>query len=168
MKVPFHPQGGSRRISQLQTNGCRWLGDFREETAEHMAGQTFQINQSGQLETISVYCEMVHRQGKVRMSLHRFDEEEHNWGPALGIQEMEIPKGSDPTWVDFNLGQVSLDGNSRYGFRLQTQDALIALGEAVWGNDKNDWTGEEWIAKGNEKGGHYFRYFSLVYSVGMN
>lgn len=168
MKVPFRPQGGSRHIDQLQINGCRWLGDFHAEPSDHMAGQTFHINHSGELESISVYCEMVHREGKIKMSLHQFDEKQHDWGPELGTTELDIKKINDPTWVDFNLGKVRLDSNSRYGFRLHTNDALVALGEAVWGNDKNELTGEEWIAKGNEKGGHYFRYFSLVYSVGMN
>lgn len=168
MKLPSSPRGNSRRIDQLQVNGCRWLGDFHNNPSEYIAGQTFQIAQSGKLDTISIYCEMVHREGLVKMSFHQFDEKTRQWGPALVSSELELKKLKDPAWVQFKLGDLPLDSNHRYGFRLQTQDALVALGEAVWGNDKTDLHGEEWISRGNDRDGHYFRYFSLVYSVGLN
>ena len=168
MKLKYQDPGYPNAIQQLQMNGCRWIGNFHNDPADDIAGQTFQLSQSGNLETVSIYFEMIPRGGRVKLSLHHFDDSNHSWGPALGSAEMELNKDEDPGWVEFRMGTLQLDGTKRYGFRLHTQDALLALGEAVWGHSNINHAGEEWIVKGNEKNGHYYRYFSLVYSLGMN
>ena len=61
---------------------------------------------------------------------------------------------------------VVLQKGKTYGFRLQSRNALVAIGEAAAGN-RNPFEGEEWHADTKNSQGRYYKYFSLSYKVEM-
>jgi hypothetical protein len=153
-------------LSQLQNNTSHWLGHFPSANEENMVGQTFEAPQSASLDSIRVYSDFVQRPGKVILTFHQFDHDLHQWGPVLGKAEVEAKKHHNAEWMDFQLPHLDLKKSSTYGFRLQSPDALLALGEVAWASKNKQLHGEEWCINNQEHIEHYYKYFSLVFSVG--
>lgn len=154
-------------VSQLENNSSQWLGRLPSSPGEIMVGQTFVTPSSGKVGSINVYSEMIQNNGHVTITVHQFDELLHQWGPVLGTAVLDVKKQSHPDWLQFEIPEVKLEKNTCYGFRLKSEDALVAVSEVAWGNNNKGLKGEEWSAKNNEADGHYYNFFSLVFQVGL-
>lgn len=165
MKDHIHNHNARPVISQLQNNSSEWFGHFYSNDDDAMLGQIFQMPETTRVNSISVYSDHVQHAGKVIFSLHQFDHEKHQWGPVLCKTELLVKKHNSAEWLEFDLPGVTLEKNKDYGFRLESSDALVSVGEVAWASRNKVMHGEEWCAHSNERSERYYNYFSLVFSV---
>jgi hypothetical protein len=151
-------------ITQLQNNTTLWIGHLQTDPTDHFAGQIFSCPADGELNNIQVFSAAVQNPGEMVLTLHAFDAEHKNWGPQLVTATIEVQKSDEEKWIRFNLPPMTLQKNESYGFRLHTNNGMIALGEAAAGI-QNPFTGEEWHADSIDQDGHYYKYFSLAFKV---
>ena len=152
-------------LSQAQNNTTLWIGHLQPDPTDHFAGQTFTCPAEGQLDNIQLYSAAVQNSGEVLLTLHEFDANLKNWGPAIGTSKLEVQKGDNDKWIRFDLPPVYLQRDIVYGFRVQANEAMIALGEAATGT-KNPFTfGHEWNGDSRNEKGHFYSYFSLAFKV---
>ncbi|MFI5187707.1 MAG: hypothetical protein ACHQF0_13330 [Chitinophagales bacterium] len=161
MKTAYRPQPV---ITQLKNNTSLWVGHLKTDPTDHFAGQTFSCPASGELDNIQVFSAAVQNPGEMVLTLHAFDTESKNWGPQLVSATVEIQKTDEEKWIRFDFPPMSLHKNESYGFRIRTNNAMIAIGEAAAGT-KNPFTGEEWHADSKDQDGHYYKYFNLAFKV---
>jgi len=153
-------------ITQTQNNTTLWIGHLQTDPTEHYGGQTFQCPQSGQLDNIQVYSSAVQYPGEMILTLHQFDEETKQWGPTLGTATVDVQRNDCEKWIRFNLPTMPLSKNETYGFRLHSNNAMIAIGEAAAGV-RDPFDGQEWHADSKDRAGHYYKYFSLAFKIEM-
>jgi hypothetical protein len=152
-------------ITQVENNTTLWIGHLQSDPTDHFAGQTFRCPSDGQLDNIQVYSSAVHNPGEMSLTLHEFDDNNKTWGPSIGNSSLTLERGDDAKWVRFELQPVILKRNSTYGFRLQTANAFVAIGEAASGVKQPFTFGHEWNANSTDREGHFFTYFSLAFKV---
>lgn len=152
-------------LSQTENNTTLWIGHLKTDPNDHIAGQTFKCPSDGVINNIQVYSSTVQEPGEIALTLHEFDENSKNWGAAIGDATMFLQKGDDSRWIRFYLAPVTLRKDATYGFRLQTNNAFIGLGEAA-SHAKQPFTfGTEWQSDAVGSKGHYYSYFSLAFKV---
>lgn len=152
-------------LVQLHNNTSFWIGHMHSEPNEIFGGQTFQCPDDGQLESIQVYSEFVQHPGKVVLTMHAFDRRTKNWGPVLTSSEINVDRNQNEEWIRFQFPALILHKDNMYGFRLKSDDALVAIGEAAWPSKSPFAFGEEWTGNSLDSKGQYFRYFSLAFKV---
>lgn len=152
-------------LEQLHRNTSLWIGHMNAGPTDHLAGQTFQCPEDGSLKKIQVYSMAVSHPGKIILTLHEFDNQKRRWGNVLSSAELEVDENDAENWMQFPLQSVSLQKDNTYGFRLQSPDTLIAIGEAAWPSISPFAYGEEWNINNIENKDHYYRYFSLAFRV---
>lgn len=152
-------------ITQAENNTTLWIGHLQTDPTDHFAGQTFKCPSAGQLDNIQVYSSVVPQPGELVLTLHEFDTASRSWGPAIGNSTLVLQKGDAAKWIRFGLQPVLLYKDATYGFRLQTADALIGIGEAATGNQQPFTFGHEWNGDSQNQKGYYFTYFSLAFKV---
>jgi hypothetical protein len=167
MKQTIYASHPHPALVQLHNNACFWIGHMHADPNDHLGGQTFECPADGELDSIQVYSAAVQRPGKVILTVHAFDKETKNWGPVLSSSELDVDGKNSEKWICFQLPAVVLHKNNNYGFRLKSTDALMAIGEAAWPNKSPFAYGEEWTGSSIDRLGHYFRYFSLAFKVGL-
>lgn len=165
MKTPTFGTHLHPALEQLHRNTCLWIGHMNAGPADRLAGQTFQCPEDGLLKKIQVYSLAVSHPGKMILTLHEFDTERKNWGNILSSAEIEVDENDAENWIQFPLQSVQLQKNNTYGFRLNSPDTLVAIGEAAWPSISPFLYGEEWNTNNIEKEDHYYRYFSLAFKV---
>jgi hypothetical protein len=154
-------------ISQVQNNTTLWIGHSSADRNDHVCGQTFACNTNGTLDNIQVYASSIQAPGDLVLTLHEFDETTKNWGPALTEAHQLLNSGDKAHWIRFALDKISLNKNANYGFRLQTKDAFVGLGEAASKAHHPFEFGCAWNAGNINDKGLYFKYFSLAFKVEM-
>jgi hypothetical protein len=154
-------------LSQTQNNTTLWIGHLQNDPIDHFAGQTFQCPSDGQLDNIQVYSSVVQRPGELALTLHEFDKESKNWKPSFAYSSLNVNKTDEAKWLSFLLPHVSLAKDKIYGFRLQTVDAMVGIGELVRGSNEPCSFGQEWNGNSNNTAGVYFTWFSLAFRVEM-
>jgi len=152
-------------LSQTQNNTTLWIGHLETDPNDHFAGQTFNCPSEGLLNNIQVYASAVQQPGNVSLILHEFDPSTKNWGPAIGDASMFFQKGDDSRWIRFYMQPISLQKGKTYGFRLQTNDAMVGIGEAASDAKKPFTFGCEWNGDTKNERGYFFTYFSLAFKV---
>jgi hypothetical protein len=152
-------------LTQVENNTTLWIGHLQTDPTDHFAGQTFKCPSAGQLDNIQVYSSTVHQPGHVVLTMHEFDVNTKTWGPAIGNSTLELKRNDTGKWIRFNLQPVPLYKDATYGFRLQTTDALIGIGEAATGTKQPFTFGHEWNGDSKNLIGHFFSYFSLAFKV---
>lgn len=152
-------------LTQAENNTTLWIGHLQSDPTDHFAGQTFKCPTAGMLDNIQVYSSAVHYPGELALTLHEFDAENKTWGPAIGNSTLVVEKGDTAKWIRFTLHPVALKKDAMYGFRLQTANAMIGIGEAATGTKQPFTFGHEWSGDSSDQKGHYFRYFSLAFKV---
>ena len=152
-------------LTQAENNTTLWIGHLKSDPTDHFAGQTFICPSAGMLDNIQVYSSSVHSPGEIMLTLHEFDAEARIWGPAICKSSLSLEKADHTKWIRFELQPVPLYKEATYGFRLQTADALIGIGEAATGNKKPFTFGHEWNGDSKNQQGRYFSYFSLAFKV---
>jgi hypothetical protein len=163
---PFKSDLAARPVlTQAQNNTTLWIGHLKTDPTDHFAGQTFTCPADGQLNNIQLYSSAVQYAGEVTLTLHEFNPSSKQWGPAIGNSALTVNKDDHTTWIRFALPPVPLRKDVTYGFRVQTDEAMIGLGEAASGT-KNPFTfGHEWSGDSRNQAGHYYSYFSLAFKV---
>jgi hypothetical protein len=152
-------------LSQAQNNTTLWIGHLQSDPTDHFAGQTFTCPAEGVLDNIQLYTSAVQNAGEILLTIHEFDKGSKNWGPALGSSTLDVQKNDDSKWIRFGLPPVKLHNGTTYGFRLQTNKAMIGLGEAATGTKQPFTFGHEWSGDSKNQKGHYYSYFSLAFKV---
>jgi len=153
-------------VQQVANNTTSWIG-FRPRDNEHVVtGQTFISPTEADLESIEVFSAIITKAGHVTMTLHSFDRQENCWGPALGSVTLNIHKEEAGKWLAFCMPGLHLDKGKAYGFRLESPDTYLGVGEAVGSHMKPPFgAGQEWQFTDKHQDGRCFSYFSLAFKV---
>lgn len=149
-------------LSQTENNTTLWIGHLPHEHNDHLGGQTFGCPSEGQLNNIQVFTAAVTQPGELVLTLHPFDPQSRTWGEAISRSVLQVEKKDAAHWLRFELEPVNLLRNGHYGFRLQSGDGIIGIGEAISHAPKPFPFGQAWSRDGGE---HYFSYFSLAFRV---
>jgi hypothetical protein len=165
MKTTKHDSQRRPLLTQTQNNTTLWIGHLQTDPTDHFAGQTFKSPSDGLLDNIQVYSSAVQQPGEISLTLHEFDNKTKTWGSSIGSSAMELQRGDDAKWIRFKLQPVTLHRDAVYGFRLQTSNALIGIGEAATGTKHPFTFGHEWSGDSKNMQGHFFTYFSLAFKV---
>jgi hypothetical protein len=152
-------------LSQIRNNTGYWLGHLPADPYERFAGQTFECPADSVLDNIQVYINSVQRTGQVNLTLHVFDSKTKTWGQIISSAAVTISKKDQSRWVRFVLHPVTIHKNNAYAFRLQSSDALIAIGEAAWPIKEPFSAGQEWTGDTGNPAGNFYTYFSLAFKV---
>ena len=97
--------------------------------------------------------------------MHFFDTLTKTWGPVISSSAVTIAKKDQGRWIRFTLHPVTLQKATVYAFRLQSHDALIAIGEAAWPIKEPFAAGREWTGDAVNPAGNFYTYFSLTFKV---
>ncbi len=153
-------------VQQLTNNATSWLGHKKGDYKEVSMGQTFVAPAEGDLETIEVFSSIVSIPGQVVLSLHSFDPVRQEWGPSLGSDRVNFNQSCNDRWVSFHIPGPHLVKGLTYGFRLESHDSYVGMGEAA-GSSKNPpfESGKEWKFISNSNKVDAFSYFSLAFKV---
>jgi hypothetical protein len=154
-------------ISQTENNTTLWIGHSNASHNDHVCGQTFTCPATGLLDNIQVYAATVQRPGEFVLTVHAFDNTTKTWGPALATSQLPLDKKDNAHWIRFGLEHLSLNKDATYGFRLQSKDGFLGLGEAASKAHQPFTFGCAWNADEGNGQGRYFRYFSLAFKVEM-
>jgi hypothetical protein len=152
-------------LTQTENNTTLWIGHIKSDTNDRIAGQTFTCPSEGMLNNIQVYSSTVQEPGEVKLTLHEFDPSNKQWGPILGSSSLILQRGDDARWIRFETEPLLLKEGATYGFRLQTNNAHIGLGEAAGYAKKPFLFGLAWNSDSNNQLGNFFRYFSMAFKV---
>jgi hypothetical protein len=162
------PQRSSRPIlSQTEKNTTLWIGHLTNDSNDRLAGQTFSCPSDGLLDNIQVYSSAVTQPGEVVLTVHEFDPASKAWGPAIGQSSLGIERIDASRWLRFDLEPVNLQKDRHYGFRLQTEQGIIGIGEAVSHAQNPFPFGQAWSSDTGRVGERFFSYFSLAFKVEM-
>ncbi len=157
-------------LQQLNHNATSWLGHHKADHKEIAMGQTFIAPAEGELETIEVFSSLVTQPGQVIMTLHSFDPQQQSWGPSLGSDTVTFNETCNGKWIAFKIKGMHLAKGNSYGFRLQSHDSYVGVGEAA-GSAKHPpfASGKEWKFTNKDKDNKVvaFSYFSLAFKVGL-
>jgi len=160
-------QGSKPVLTQTQNNTTLWVGHLQSDPNGRLAGQTFECPAEGVLNNIQIMASAVSQEGEVMLTLHEFDPESKTWGPAIADSQRDVEKKDQAHWISFDLQPVSLRKDSVYGFRLQSENALIGIGEAASHARQPFSFGHAWSSRSSHDQGNFFRYFSLAFKVEM-
>ena len=131
MQTMKHASHTRPLLSQTKNNTTLWIGHLKADPTDHFAGQTFQCNSDGLLNNIQIFADAVQTPGEVILNLHSFDPVSKKWGEVLCSSKVNVERSDDERWVRFELPAIQLKSGNSYGFRLETPDAMVAIGEAA-------------------------------------
>ncbi len=155
-------------LQQVTNNATSWIGHRVSDNKDVITGQTFVAPKEGGLAAIKVFSSIITKPGHVIMTLHNFDTEQKSWGPALGTASVEILNTEAGKWLAFDMPGMHLDKGKAYGFRLESPDTYIGVGEAAGDLSKPPFSyGQEWQFTKEQSEGQSFSYFSLAFKVDM-
>jgi hypothetical protein len=165
MDTNRHASPAQPVLTQTQNNTTLWIGHLLDDPNDHFAGQTFKCPSDGLLDNIQIYSSAVQKPGEMSLTLHEFDNRTKTWGSSIGNSTIGLQRGDDAKWIRFELQPVPLRKDSVYGFRLQTSNALIGIGEAATGTKDPFTFGHEWSGDSKNMQGHFYTYFSLAFKI---
>ncbi|MEJ7587546.1 MAG: hypothetical protein WKI04_08290 [Ferruginibacter sp.] len=151
-------------VEQVTNNTTSWIGHHSFTNKNIVGGQTFIAPSEGQLEAIKVFTSIVTSPGNVLMTLHTFDPQLKSWGPVLGSASIECTRNDTGKWKSFNIPGLHLNKGKAYGFRLESSDSYIGMGEAA-SQTPPLINGQEWKFVNKDPQGQSFSYFSLAFKV---
>ena len=154
-------------LSQSKNNTTLWIGHLLNETIDHFGGQTFKCPADGKLDNIQVYSSVIQRPGEIVLTLHEFDDSFKNWKQAFAYSSVAVSRKDESKWLPFSLTDISLVKDNSYGFRLQSPDAMVGIGELVRSSYEPCSFGQEWNADSNNMDGVFFTWFSLAFKIEM-
>ena len=168
MPLPKKNSSVHAAVEQVTHNITSWIGHRPGNNDDIIGGQTFISPSEGDLDGIEVFSSMVTAPGKVLMTLHSFDPLQKNWGPALGTASIELSKDDSDKWIYFDIPGLHLHKGETYGFKLESPNTLIGVGEAAGSHKQPPFVnGQAWKFTGKDKKAHSFSYFSLSFKVGL-
>ena len=159
------PRSSRPVLSQTENNTTLWIGHLTHEANDRLAGQTFSCPSTGLINNIQVYTSAVTLPGEILMTLHEFDPAAKSWGPAICQSSLAIERNDASHWLRFELDPVNLQQDNYYGFRLQTKEGIIGIGEAISHAQRPFSFGQAWSGDTGRSGERFFSYFSLAFKV---
>ena len=154
-------------VEQVTNNTTAWMG-HRVANEAIVAGQTFTCPAEGDLGAIEIFSTLVIKPGHADMTVHPFDPATKKWGPALHTSSVDIHKSDSGKWITFPQSGLHMQKGSSYGFRLQSSDMYLGIGEAAGVSLQPQFTGgQEWTSPSSDQPGKYFSYLSLAFKVGI-
>lgn len=151
---------------QTDNNSTGWVGQVPGIKDHMVMGQTFIAGAAGDLQAIEVFSNVVTRDSHVLITLYNFDTGKQCWGQVLGTASIEVKKADAGKWLVFNLPGLHLAEGQAYGFRLDSMDSYIGVGEACGSFRQPVFkTGQEWQFTDSNPNGNPFTYFSLAFRV---
>ena len=152
-------------VEQVTNNTTAWMG-HRLANEDIVAGQTFTCPSEGDLGAIEIFSALVIKPGHAQMTVHPFDPATKKWGPALLSSSVEIAKSDSEKWISFPQNGLHMVKGNTYGFRLQSKDMYIGIGEAASCRLQPLFSGgQEWISPSGDQPGKYFSYLCLAFKV---
>ncbi len=153
-------------IEQVTNNTTSWIGHRDVDNRDVIGGQTFTAPSEVDLEAIEVFTSVVTTPGNVLMTLHSFDSQQESWGPVLGSADVDLTNTDTGKWKTFNISGLHLNKGKTYGFRLESSNSYIGMGEAAGCYKTPPFlNGQEWQFTNTDKKGLSFSYFSLAFKV---
>jgi hypothetical protein len=154
-------------LQQTTNNTTAWMGHGLTDE-DIVAGQTFTCPSEGELGGIEIFSSLVIKPGHAHMTVHPFDPASKKWGDALLSTSVKIDKTDSEKWILFPHHGLTLQKGNTYGFRLQSDDMYIGIGEAAGSHSHPPFSGgQEWISPSDSHPGKYFNYLSLAFKVEM-
>ena len=158
--------GPHKVAEQIANNSTGWVGEVPGNKEHFVKGQTFVANEDGDLQAIKVFPNIIAGRNNVMMTIHNYDPQNHRWGQAIGSVSMELQGNDAGKWISFDIHGPHLNKGQSYGFRLDTKDSYIGIGEACGSFKQPAFkTGKEWQFTNNNPEGDSFSYFSLAFKV---
>ncbi len=155
-------------VQQLTNNATSWLGHRQGDNKEVVMGQTFMASAEGDLESIEVFTSMVASPGEVAMTLYSFDAQQQTWGPSLATANVTFNTNCNGKWISFKLPNLHLNKGMSYGFKLESHDSYVGVGEAAGSAKHPPFAfGKKWKFISDDNKGDSFAYFSLAFKVGL-
>ena len=154
-------------LSQTRNNTTTWIGHLQNDTLDHLGGQTFKCPDDGYLDNIQVYASVIQRPGEVQLTLYEFDDHTKVWSHSISSSSIAVNMQDEGSWLSFILPRIFLSKHKTYGFRLQSNNAMVGIGEFARGNNEPCSFGQEWNADSNNQEGVFFTWFSLAFKVEM-
>ncbi|MEO5891228.1 MAG: hypothetical protein ABIQ31_13300 [Ferruginibacter sp.] len=151
-------------VEQVTTNTTSWIGHHSFDNKDIVGGQTFIAPSEGDLEAIEVFTNIVTSPGNALMTLHLYDPQLKTWGPVLGSASVDFITADSGKWKSFFILGVHLNKGKSYGFRLESSNCYIGMGEAA-GQTPPLINGLEWKFINKDQQGQSFSYFSLAFKV---
>jgi hypothetical protein len=158
-----------RLLPTSDSNSSSWVGHILTGGNDQyrLAGQTFRCPKDGWLNRIEIYTSAIQTPGLLELTLHAFDESRHRWEKQLASSSLFLPGNPADPWLSLELGPIRLSRDRYYGFRLQSRDALVAIGEKARTARQPVVDGQEWMASTENSEGNFFSYFNLVFRLGI-
>lgn len=154
-------------LTQAKTNTTLWIGHLPTHPTDHFGGQTFRCPVEGSLDNIQLFFSAIQYPGKITLTIHEFDNTTKTWGTPIESSDLLVKKDDHDRWVQFDFSYIRLEKDKVYGFRLQSANALVGIGEAE-SETKSPYTfGHQWKADSKNERGNYFSYFSLAFKIEM-
>ena len=155
-------------MQQVINNSTSWIGTGKGVHNELISGQTFIATAEGDIDSIEVFSSIVTTPGKVQMTVHNYDPHQKSWGSALGKATVEFGKENTGKWISFKIPGIHINKGDSYGFRLESPNSYIGMGEAAGTHQQPPFTnGQEWQFTKNDQKGNSFSYFSLAFKVAL-
>ncbi|MFT3981134.1 MAG: hypothetical protein QM687_11735 [Ferruginibacter sp.] len=153
-------------VEQTNHNATSWIGHRHFDNKDVIAGQTFIAPSEADIEAIEVFPTVVTKPGKLQMTVYDFDEQKNQWGASLGTAIIDINRESNGKWVPFNLKGLHLNKGKSYGFKIESNDTYIGVGEAAGSAKQPPYdNGREWRFENNQPVPNSYRYFSLAFKI---
>ncbi len=160
-RIPLH-----KVAEQTANNSTGWVGHLPGHNEHVVKGQTFVANEEGDLQAIKVFPNMIAGNSNVQMTLHSFDPQSQRWGQVLGSATVELNGEDAGKWICFDIAGPHLQKGHSYGFRLDSEDSYIGVGEACGSFKQPAFkTGKEWQFTNSNPNGDSFSYFTLAFKV---
>lgn len=155
-------------LQQVTNNATSWIGRRTKENEGIVSGQTFIASTEGDLDTIHIFSSIVTRPGKVTMTFYNFNQYEKSWGAVLGSASLDFNHNETGKWIAFNFTGLHLHKGQAYGFRLESSDTYVGLGEATGTYKIPPFvSGQVWKFSNINKLGNSYSYFSLAFKVNL-
>jgi len=155
-------------VQQVTNNTTSWIGHRTRENEDVVSGQTFVASAEGDLDAIEIFSSIVTKPGKVTMTFYNFDQQQKSWGPVLGSTSLDFNHNETGKWIAFNFPGFHLAKGQSYGFRLESPDTYVGLGEAAGTYKLPPFvSGQEWKFSKDNQSGNSFSYFSLAFKVDL-
>jgi len=150
-------------IGNTQTGHHYWVGKVGKEK-DFFAGQTFRVNKTGALKSISIFPEIIIRETEATLTVFEFDTVKREWKQKIAETVVKINKSMEKQWVSFELENANLDGNKQYAFKLTCKnDGMMAIAESHW-KEKNLYKeGAQWTGSSENPKGLFHQNFDLSF-----
>lgn len=150
-------------IGNTQTGHHYWVGQVAKEK-DFFAGQTFRSSKTGDLKSISIFPEIIIREGEAVLSVFEFDAAKREWKQKVAEATVVISKSMEKQWISFELENAKLDSGKQYAFKVSCRkEGMMAIAESSW-KEKNLYKdGAQWTGSSENPAGMFHQNFDLSF-----